>query len=140
MSRSSYFILAPIALMWTLTIVAVILPRQDSRQGLEAALVLGSVAVGAISGFVLVSFLRRVRSRLTKTLSVIGYVISVSPSFGLAGQWLEGFDFTNGSLAIATLNFAVIAIIPLTVGTLAGLFVGVVISGVAALIRSAWKG
>ena len=93
----SYFLVIPIATFWPLVALGVTFARfgelpGDSEQ--VAAAVLGFLLVGVLSGFVLLSLLRRMASRQRSVFIVVGYALAAPLGyvFGIVGPLaLEAF-------------------------------------------------
>ena len=93
----SYLLVIPIATLWPLVALGVTFVRfgelpGDSEQ--VAAAVLGFLFVGVLSGFVLISLLRRMANRQTRVFTIIGYGLAAPLGyfFGIVGPLaLEAF-------------------------------------------------
>lgn len=93
----SYILVVPIASFWPLAALGVTLARFGELPGdIEqvAAAVLGFLLVGALSGLVLISLLRRTASRSGSAFTLVGYVLAAPLGyvFGIVGPLaLEAF-------------------------------------------------
>ncbi len=94
----SFFLVIPIAALWPIVALGVTFARfgelpGDSKQ--VAAAVLGFLFVGVLSGFVLISMLRRMASRQRSVFIVIGYALAAPFGYvsGIVGPLaLEAFS------------------------------------------------
>jgi hypothetical protein len=131
----SYFLVIPIAIFWPLLALGVTFARfgelpGDSEQ--VATAVLGFLLVGVLSGFVLISLLRRTASRPGSVFVVVGYALAAPLSyfFGIVGPlaleafgvgWLpEGIDY----FLLFPLAIGFYGSLPPICGAAAGLLIG----------------
>jgi hypothetical protein len=131
----SYLLVIPIATLWPLVALGVTFVRfgglpGDSEQ--VAAAVLGFLLLGVISGFVLISLLRRMANRQRRVFTIIGYGLAAPFGYvsGIVGPLtLEAFS-VGGLPAVIyyfllfPLAIAFYGSLPPICGAAAGLLIG----------------
>ncbi len=131
----SYLLVIPIATLWPLVALGVTFVRfgglpGDSEQ--VAAAVLGFLLVGVLSGFVLISLLRRMANRQRRVFTIIGYglaapfgyVSSIVGPLTLEAFSVEGLPEVIYYFLLFPLAIAFYGSLPPICGAAAGLLIG----------------